>query len=88
LPPTFQESNESSREERNVDKYIFEVFKRVTTMGEGLEETLQGLKQHFLPHTPTIIVISDYEEEEHVEKRVIDQLVEVEQPKEFLLELV
>jgi hypothetical protein len=41
-----------------------------------------------LPHAPTIIVISDYEKEEHVEKRVVDQLVEVEQPKDFLTKLV
>jgi hypothetical protein len=30
----------------------------------GLEMTLQGLRQHFSPHAPTIIIISDYEEEE------------------------
>ncbi len=84
----FQESSESLKEERNVEKDIFEALKHATTMGEWLEETLQGLKQHFLPHAPTIIVISDYEKEEHVEKRVVDQLVEVEQPKDFLTKLV
>jgi hypothetical protein len=53
-------------------------------MGEGLEKTLQGIKQHFSPHAPIIIVISDYEEEEHAEKRIIDQLVEAKQPNYFL----
>jgi hypothetical protein len=33
-------------------------------MGERLEKTLQGFRQQFLPPTPTIIVISDFEEEE------------------------
>jgi len=52
-------------------------------MAKGFEGTFQGFKQHFLPHAPTIIVISDYEEEEHVKKRIIDQLVEAKQPKYF-----
>jgi len=32
-------------------------------MGEGFEKALQGLRQHFLPPTPTIFVFSDYEKE-------------------------
>jgi len=41
-PPIFRESNESSREERDVKQEIFEALKHVTTMGEGLEKTLQA----------------------------------------------
>jgi hypothetical protein len=32
-------------------------------MGEGLEETLQGLRKQFSPPTPTFIISSDYEKE-------------------------
>jgi len=53
-------------------------------MGEGLEETSKGPRKHFSPPTPTIIVISDSEDEEHVQKRVVNQLVEVEQLADFL----
>ncbi len=53
-------------------------------MGEGLEETSKGLRQHFSPHTPTIIVISDSDDEQQVEKKVVNQLVEVEQLVDFL----
>jgi hypothetical protein len=55
----FQESNKSSREEINVEKDIFEVLKCATTMGEGLEETLQGLKQHFCPmHLQQLLLVT------------------------------
>jgi hypothetical protein len=51
-------------------------------MGEGFEETLQGLWRHFSPLAPAIINISDYEEEKQVEKKTtkieVDKLVEVE----------
>jgi hypothetical protein len=32
-------------------------------MGEGLEETLQGLRRHFSPPTPTFVIINDFKEE-------------------------
>jgi hypothetical protein len=41
-----------------------------------------------LPFAPTIIVINDFEEEEQVEKRVVNQLVEVEQLVDFSLESI
>lgn len=43
LPPSFQENSESSREMKNIETKIFEALQCATTMGEGLEETLQGL---------------------------------------------
>jgi hypothetical protein len=61
-------------------------------MGERLEETLQGLQQHFLPATPTVIVISDFLKKNQVEKKTTktksDQLVEVEQSADVLSKLV
>jgi hypothetical protein len=36
----------------------------------GLEDTLWGLRQHFLPLALTIVVIYDFEEEEHVQKEL------------------
>ncbi len=62
-PPIFRESNESSREERDVKQEIFEALKHVTTMGEGLEKTLQGLWIQFPPFAPTFVIISDSKEE-------------------------
>jgi hypothetical protein len=44
LTPTFQESSKNSREEKNVERKILEVLQYATIMGEGLEETLQGLQ--------------------------------------------
>ncbi len=88
--PTFQESNKNSIEERNVEREILEALQHVTTMGERLEETLQGLQQHFLPPTPTVIVINDLKKKNQVEKKTTkaksDQLVEVEQLANVLLE--
>jgi hypothetical protein len=43
-------------------------LQRAPTMG-GVKETLWGLQRHFSPLLPTIIIINDYKEEEHVEKR-------------------
>ncbi len=40
LPPTFQENNKSSKEDKNIEKEIFEALKHANIMGEGLEETL------------------------------------------------
>jgi hypothetical protein len=61
-------------------------------MGEGLEETLQGLQQHFLPLAPIVIVIIDSKEKDQLEKRTIkaifDQLIEAKQSTNFLSKLV
>jgi hypothetical protein len=43
LPLIFQESSESFGEERNIKRENFETLKRVVIVGEGFEETLQGL---------------------------------------------
>ncbi len=50
-PLTFQESNESPKEEINVEKDIFEALQHAGTMGEWLEETLWGLWQNNSPPT-------------------------------------
>jgi hypothetical protein len=42
-PFAFKESNESCENERNIEREILEGLQHVATMGEGLEETLQGL---------------------------------------------
>jgi hypothetical protein len=34
---------------KNIETKIFEALQCATTMGEGLEETLQGLWRHFSP---------------------------------------
>jgi hypothetical protein len=40
-------------------------------MGERLEETLRDLQRQVTPPAPTFIIISDYEEEKHVENKAI-----------------
>ncbi len=42
-PLAFQESNKSSKEEKNVEREIFEALQHVAIVGEGFEETLRGL---------------------------------------------
>jgi hypothetical protein len=49
---------------------------------------LRNFWWHFSPPAPTIIVINDFKEEEQVERRVANQLVEVEQPIDFSSKLV
>jgi hypothetical protein len=44
---------------------------------KGLE-TLRGLQRQFSPPTPTFVIISDYEEEKQVERRVIEKEEKVE----------
>jgi hypothetical protein len=39
----------------------------------GLEEKLWGLQNQFSPLAPTFVIISDFEEEEHVERKVIEK---------------
>ncbi len=67
-------------------------MQHASTMGEGLEETLQGLQQHFLPLAPIVIVIIDSKEKDQLEKRTIkaifDQLIEAKQSTNFLSKLV
>jgi hypothetical protein len=48
-PFAFQESSESCEEERNIKRKIIKALQHAATMGEGLEETLQGLRRHFCP---------------------------------------
>ncbi len=85
LPPTFQKSDKSIGEERNVKKEILETLQCATTVG-GFEKPLWGLRRTFLPLAPTIIVINDFEEKE-IEVEVVElevlQLIEVEQPTNF-----
>jgi hypothetical protein len=57
-------------------------------MGKGLGKTLQCILKHFSPHAPTIIVINEFKEEEHVERRTTNQHVEVEQPISFSSKLI
>ncbi len=52
-------------------------------MGEGFGETVWGLQRHFSPPAPTFVIISDYEEEEQVEKKT----TEVEDEGDNLLKL-
>jgi hypothetical protein len=52
-------------------------------VGKWLEETLRNLWQHFFPLAPSIIIISDFKDEEHVERRAANQHVEVEQSIDF-----
>jgi hypothetical protein len=47
-------------------------------MGEGLEETLQGLRRHCSPFTLAFVIINDFEEEKLVEKKSIEVEEEVE----------
>ncbi len=60
---------------------------------KGLE-TLRGLQRQFSPPTPTFVIISDYEEEKQVERRVIEKEekvewhVEVEQLAKFLVKSI
>ncbi len=58
-PPTFQESSENSKEEKNIKRNILEALQHADIIG-GLEETLQGIQWHFSPPTPIVIVISDF----------------------------
>jgi hypothetical protein len=80
-PPTFHESNESSKENKHAKQKKFKTLRCVIIVG-GLEKTLRDLQRHTAPHAPTFIIISDFEE--HVENRVLkevkqaQQLVEVE----------
>jgi hypothetical protein len=90
LPPIFWKSNERFGEERNIKRKIFKALQCAPTRGEGLEKTLQGLRRHFSPPSPIVIIISDAEEKEKVEKKIskaeteAKQLVEVEQLVDFL----
>jgi hypothetical protein len=51
----------------------------------GLEKTLQGLRQHFSPLPPQVIIISDFEK---VENKTTNQPIEVEQLANFSSKLV
>ncbi len=68
-PLTFQKSSNSSRKEINVERKILGVLQ--STMG-GLEETLWGFIKKNSPPALTIIVISDYNEDE-VEVIIIER---------------
>ncbi len=68
-PPLFWENSESFGQERNVEQEIFEALQCGAIMGEGIKETLRGFWKQFSPPTPTFVIISDYEEEEQVEKK-------------------
>ncbi len=60
-------------------------------MGEGFGETLWGLQIQFSLLAPTLVIISDFKEEEQVEKKTtkveeeVEQLVKVEQLVDFSL---
>jgi len=73
LPLVFQENNESYGEERDVECEIFEALKCATTMGERFEETLQDFQKQFSPLAPTFVIITDFEEDEQVERRAIEK---------------
>jgi len=78
---------ESVGEERDLEKKKLETLQHATTVGEKFDEMLQGLRQHFSPSKPAVIVISEFEVEEHMEKGAIEkgikQPIEVEQPTYF-----
>jgi len=90
LPPIFWKSNESFGEERNIKRKIFKALQCAPTGREGLEKTLRGLRRHFSPSSPIVIIISDVEEKEKVEfffskvETEAKQLVEIEQLVDFL----
>jgi hypothetical protein len=71
-------------EEKNIVHEFFEALKHVITVGKGLQETLWGLWRQFSLPTFTFVVISDFEEDEQVEKKVVKkkektkQLVKIE----------
>lgn len=57
VPLVFLESTKSYGEWRDVKWEILEALRCVTTMGEGLEETLKDLWKQTPPSTPQLLLL-------------------------------
>jgi hypothetical protein len=63
---------------RDVEQESFEALRHVATVGEGLEETLKDLRRQTTLLAPAFVIISDYKEEEHVERRALEKEEQVQ----------